>query len=266
MRLGPITSSRHSKHLPAGQGKPASFPPPRFLQEQRPDCSRGRNRGPTGSPLLLEPPRVAGNAPGEPSPLGAAPGPESSPQSQPSSPPPLTSPQRPAACTPAQACAKERGRLSRPPHLPQVPAWALALDHQRSGPPVHPHRPQASGLLGNSTEMRGSVGSREGLSWPGPPAHQLVGLGRLLLSGGDVTPGVGQKRRQELTAARVHVCKCPTRRHGAGLPAERSRASDSKSSDLSYSGGSPQPPGRIRPRRGAGQAFRPHPKLLGDGG
>lgn len=81
-----------------------------------------------------------------------------------------------------------------------------------------------------------------------------------------MTPGVGQKRRQELTAAPVHVCKSPTRRPIAGVPAERSRASDSKSSDLNYSGGSPQPRGRIRPRRGTGQAYKPHPKLLGDGG
>ena len=101
--------------------------------------------------------------------------------------------------------------------------------------------------------MRGSHGQgglQGGAELAGPPAHQLVGLGRLLLSEGDVTPGVGQKRRQEPTAAHVHVCKCPTRRPGAGVPAERSRASDSKSSNLSYSGGSPQPQGWIRPRRG----------------
>ena len=83
----------------------------------------------------------------------------------------------------------------------------------------------------------GRVGSREGLSWPGPPFTPAGGPGPPSPLRRDVTPEVRKKRRQELTAAPVHVCNCPTQRPRAGVPAERSRASDSKSSDLNYSRG-----------------------------
>lgn len=158
-------------------------------------------------------------------------------------------------------------------HTPSSPSSSASPspgpDQQRSGPACPPSPPPGSGLLGSSTEMRGNGGQgglQGGAELARPPCTPAGGPRPPSPLRRDVTPGVGQKRRQELTAAPVHICKSPTRRPIAGVPAERSRASDSKSSDLNYSGGSPQPRGRIRPRRGTGQAYKPHPKLLGDGG